>query len=524
MKQEHRRTLPRFFSLVGVPTVATGLLWYLTAHQITLLTGCLAFMLGFIPWFAFLRWREGGRAGFPLVVVVCFSYWIYFAVSLFVGEWKIPRFYERDTEISREIIFQSMLLVTLGVAAMWSGAMLGLGRRLVPRRAPTLIVTPASLNYVRLLFALTTLLGMSDGAPYAFGVSARQIVVTLLTFVPAIGLAILFRLHLRGQSTSIDRLLIVAYVSLSVLKGLSSGWLGACATLAVVCVAIYISENKRVPRAALIGLIVYILFFQPGKAAFREQYWYGTADSIGSAEPQREASRVERVQAWFDASVDAWSDALSDTSGGRAGRLIALSQSRMSLLPQTANVVELTPAVVPYQYGATYSYLLAALIPRALWPDKPSMNEANQFYQVNYFVTREEDLDGVSIAVGILTEGYINYGWLGTIVVMLLFGVILDYIQQTFLAKTSGLFMWGIGIALIPNFLSPEAQAAALFGDLVQRIVFAILIFLPVVSFRRNPALANMAWPSASDSERGGDRSKDGIGRALSRTRLLGGP
>jgi hypothetical protein len=56
--------------------------------------------------------------------------------------------------------------------------------------------------------------------------------------------------------------------------------------------------------------------------------------------------------------------------------------------------------------------MFITLIPRFIWPDKPSVNDANQYYQVAYGLTTEENLDGVSIAVGVMTEGFINFGWL----------------------------------------------------------------------------------------------------------------
>src|SRR5689334_6339996 len=97
--------------------------------------------------------------------------------------------------------------------------------------------------------------------------------------------------------------------------------------------------------------------------------------------------------------------AFADSSGAGLREAVDASLSRLSLLTQTANVLDMTPSTVPYQNGSLYSYMLVTWIPRALWPEKPSVNEANQFYQVAYGLSSEEDVENVSISVGVATEG-----------------------------------------------------------------------------------------------------------------------
>jgi hypothetical protein len=91
---------------------------------------------------------------------------------------------------------------------------------------------------------------------------------------------------------------------------------------------------------------------------------------------------------------------------------------RMYLLSQVAHVLDVTPADVPFQGGQTYAFVAVTLVPRFLWPDKPSVNDANRFYQRAYGLTAERQLAGVSIAVGVLGEAFINFGWPGVIVMM----------------------------------------------------------------------------------------------------------
>ena len=137
-----------------------------------------------------------------------------------------------------------------------------------------------------------------------------------------------------------------------------------------------------------------------------------------------------------------------------------------------------------FQYGKTYSYLAITLIPRFIWPDKPSVNDANRFYQVAYGITTSEDLDSVSIAVGFLVESFINFGWFGDAFVMFLIGMILGLFERVLLAGGAGMLFNGIGMSMVFLLTAAELQAAQYIGGLIQPMVLALVIFAPVVRFR----------------------------------------
>jgi hypothetical protein len=161
---------------------------------------------------------------------------------------------------------------------------------------------------------------------------------------------------------------------------------------------------------------------------------------------------------------------------------------RVSLLEQTANVMELTPTVVPFQYGHLYSYLGVTFIPRFAWPDKPSMNEANRWYQVSYGLTETEELSHVSMAIGTLTESYISFGWWGPLMIMFLVGMLLDWFRYSFLSINSGILLNAIGVALLPNFLAIESQMAQYISGLVQAIALTMVVLMPVMKRERRQA------------------------------------
>ena len=82
-------------------------------------------------------------------------------------------------------------------------------------------------------------------------------------------------------------------------------------------------------------------------------------------------------------------------------------------------VVMLTPAVVPYEGLERFLALPASLIPRAFWPDKPTLSRGVWFSST--FRGLEEDTTSYS-AMTIFSEGYLFYGWTGTVLAMLIAG------------------------------------------------------------------------------------------------------
>ena len=190
------------------------------------------------------------------------------------------------------------------------------------------------------------------------------------------------------------------------------------------------------------------------------------------------------------------------TKRGQRGKLLGDDAlARVSLLQQTANVMELTPSRVPYQYGSLYSYIAVTFIPRFLWPDKPSVNDANRWYQVSYGLTSPGGLSIVSIAVGTLAESYINFGWLGPVLIMLPLGIFLGSFQRFFLRAESGLLFSSVGAVLVPTLLSVESQMAQYVAGLAQQIFVVLLVLLPTLKYRAQKKVTPaVAWSSHTNS------------------------
>ncbi|PYQ37182.1 MAG: hypothetical protein DMG99_21340 [Acidobacteria bacterium] len=255
---------------------------------------------------------------------------------------------------------------------------------------------------------------------------------------------------------------------------MSSGWLGSAVNLGLVFIVVYIYEKRRFPMAACLAVVPVLLFFQPAKTMFRERYWAR----------QSSDTSTERVSYWVENSWRLWNNAITSRDNEQLRELSNSTLSRFDLLRQTAHVIEFTPSRVPYQYGNLYSYMLVTFIPRYFWPDKPSVNDANRWYQVHYGLTDPQNLSVVSIAVGSVAESYISFGWLGPLLVILPLGIFLGTFERIFLHADSGVLFSCVGAVLFPQLLAIESQMAQYVAGLAQQIALILLVLIPTLEAR----------------------------------------
>ena len=472
-----RQAFPAVILATGVSLVVTTLLWLTRTNQVTITQFFLVLALVYFPCQAYVNWRTGGRNELPVFALIGAMYFLYYAVALFWGDLTVISDYGPNYQLPAEAITHALLMAAGGICCLWLGMRCGIGGRHVPRVANLISLRPSRLNYVRVVLAVGALLGFSDLSTYTLGPGGRQAMIILISMIPLFAFAILFRRYLRREATPLDKVLIAGFLLLRFLSGMSSGWLGVFTSILVICASLYVAERKRVPGVAMLVVIAFTLFFQVGKDDFRRAYW------IEERVPP--AGRIERLTFWIDTSLEKWNDAIANPGAESLKQTMGPTVNRLSLLAQTANVVDKTPTVVPYQYGRLYSYMVITFIPRFIWPDKPSVNDANQYYQLAYSLTREESLSGVSIAVGVLTEGYMNFGWVGAMGIMFLVGIFFDFYQRLFLSRGSGILLTSLGIIILPQLLAIESQMAQYLGGIVQQVFFALLVMAPALSFRR---------------------------------------
>lgn len=454
-----------------ISSAATVLLLSTSRHAGTQLQAAMAFALIAIPCFAYAEWRQTRRTQIPLFAVLAAAHALFYCLSLF---WTGVL-----DEAPEKTATAILAMALLGVCGLFVGMRIDVVRRV---GLPDVPKDRREWGLIRAIAACEVLVPL---LPVGSGGEFRQELTILLNFVPLVAFLLLWDATLRGKGTALDKVLIVGFLTANVTGGLASGWLGSCVGTFVLASIAFVRVRRRIPVIPLTGIVLAMLFLQGGKSAFRERYWYGSGD----------AGAIEKAEFWIEKSTERLTALTGqpgvETFGESFGTPLL---TRSSLVSEAATIYEQTPAIVPYQNGATYGYLLITLLPRFLWSCKPSVNDSNRFYQISYGVTQQDDLDHVAIGAGLIPEAYMNFGWAGIPLAMCLAGVVLGIFERIFLGRHSGAFASAVGLAYVLQLLALNGQAAAYFGGMIQILGLTILIFLPGLRFQKRPFPVRLHW------------------------------
>jgi len=474
----------------GAPLMITFILWATSLYDTTVPQIVAAFILSWIPWAGYQKWLQGPKDRIPFFVLISVMYWIAYALPLFWTKHEI-NLVTGGHQLSEDSITQSLYLVVFGVAALGIG-MTTAGRwRFMESFRLDIHTSPSRWTYLRFLLLATVALRIAVPINILGG-GGRQFLAAIEMIVPSVVFAILLRYYLRGTAVQADKVLLAGYAVIALVVGIASGWLASFVGVAIIATAVYVYERRRLPLVAIMIGIPIVLFLQPGKEKFRQQYW-----RAGASE-----SYVERFNFWMYSSWSAWGQTILNPDEGQKKNLAGETLGRLSLLQQTANVAEATPERIPYQNGRLYSYMFVTFVPRLFWPDKPSVNDSNRWYQVAYRLTSHENLNGVSIAVGYLAESYISFGWFGPPVLMFALGILLGLFDKIFLCPSSGLLLNSIGVSLLPGLLLVDPQLAQYISGLGQQIAVASLAFAPMFDLHRSRSRRTRALAVVDPSEK----------------------
>jgi hypothetical protein len=437
----------------------------LSSGAVTLGQMALASLLLGVTIRAYLSWAGTRDTKIPVWPLLCGAHFIYYGLAIFSASRVSPSRYDHEANLLDSTLTKAMLVGIVGLLSI------AIGRKLAGRpfargnsRLNLLSLRPYTPARIHALL-LTGLIANVFGIPF-FGTALWNVSVVFLSTIPLAAFLWVILASATKGIDSVDRVLASAFFITRLLYGARFGAsLGTVIAPTLLMGLAAVSANRRLPWRTIAAVAVLVLFLQPSKGIVRDKLTRG--DLRGNA--------AGIMLTWVETAASGWADVL-------AGRVPLESQlsattSRTSLLTMTGLILEKTPNFVPFQNGVGYTQLLQNLVPRLLWPDKPTVSTANQFFQVEYGLTAPEDLASVSMACGFEAEGYMNFGWLGTIVVGLLIGVVFRYYENTLFSLDSSVSATAVGLALLLGFLSLESQLVQYLGGVVQVFVAACVVF-----------------------------------------------
>lgn len=398
------RTSRRLYQtgLTGLVAAVAGLVYKSDlVDPILLSLGAIIMIIGAWP---ALTWARRGDLHFPVFEIFMLTSIPFYAVPILAGHPTMLQFSAGATWNAAV----SMLLFQLCAVAAFSGTRVrpghsrSMGVSLLPATALRYASTGIFLNTVYLYVR-----GFTDLVPNELATVLRAIFFGIGTVALFVEMRRWGAGQLRGSEQAIISLnllvqLIFLFRDLYLIVGIS---------LLLLALIGYISTSRRIPIAVLVVVLPIVAVLHNGKTVMRTLYWEGRAPAPTLTE------LPIFFENWF---LQGLADPTEEeaSSNSLAGRLF----ERASLFQMLCLVTERTPENEPYLAGESYKYVFAQLVPRILWPGKPSSLESNILLAVHYGLVSRDSPASVSIAFGMIAESYANFGLIGCAVLGLLLG------------------------------------------------------------------------------------------------------
>jgi hypothetical protein len=226
--------------------------------------------------------------------------------------------------------------------------------------------------------------------------------------------------------------------------------------------------NLGLKITGLVFFGIFAIFIQSIKSGLREQTWFGNKQ-VSFELIQNINSNNERVGGILNIK-------------NLGPQLIRINQGWV-----LASTMDNVPKFVNYTYGLlTIEYLYSALVPRIFDPDKLNAGSQEVF---NRYSGHYIDV-GTSIALGLFTDAYIEFGQFGAIIYVFIFGLMYGYIlnQFNFNSKKFPILILFATLAFIYP-MRPDSETQTALGHLFKTIMLLWFIFRFFNKFFRTPII-----------------------------------
>jgi hypothetical protein len=400
------------------------------------LLGVAIVWLGVAPSIAYLLTRR--RPPMPFMALTGLYY---------IAAFGLPVFQDLAGENVRftEISTHAALLVVGGLSFFYCGyylAMQFLVRRIRPFSLPP--QDPGKLRIALWLLMALHLTGV-------FFASLRAI-PSVPHFAEAAGFVasgMLFWKYLSGELSRAEKPLLLAGIGLQFTARLASGFMAQVLELGIFLILVYWVQRRKVPWKSIAVMVTGFVLFNSVKVEYRRAAWFG-AYSDASA-PRKAAMFVQ----------------LSYEKLQRQGEYVGAAYdsvvNRASQIGFLTYVIQETPDVVPYWNGETYSFLPYMLIPRIIWPDKPTQTLGFEFS--HRYGTRDESDTSSSFNLPWIVELYANFGDAGALVGLGLIGVLFAALEAKFNNAAMAPVELIIGMTILHDLINHESNFSMTCGN-----------------------------------------------------------
>lgn len=432
----------------------------------------LAILLLEICLYPTVRYFARKEKGLPTMPIFCMAFALQFAIPIFTRDASIELAQAETRFLEDSDVTAALVLAIIGILALQIGYYLF-------QRSPLKNAVPVAQLHLNKSKAVICCLLLGIVLPLLFNLRAiipeeyqlpLSAILTLLQNQVYVVIGVLGWLVYGRKASKWYTVWLYGLIAISALHGISTGVLEEALVPIGVLFVVRWLFTRRISVTVAAAVIGLTLFLSPVKAEYRQQLRLDQSSGI-------EVSSLSRASVWIKQAAAYWAETFAGTRNLQEAT--AGATSRTDFIHQVAYIHSMTPSEIPYQFGRTYSYFAVALIPRALWPGKPQAGSANGFFAISYGLLTEEGAKTTTFGMSLLGEAFINFGWVGVILVMLVQGLAIAILERIFGSEKSGAGGQAVFIAFFVFFLNGIGSSAEiLFGNIVQNLLFGYLLLL----------------------------------------------
>jgi hypothetical protein len=409
----------------------------------------------------FWLWRIGIDPNPPFIVLISLLYFYTYGLGVFLlrsfaGNPYQPDVSARWIETALRLALAGMILMLAGYYAFpWIPLRSALPRFRM-RWSDARAVRLAAL--VMAVFGLVLSVGRIPGMPKSLAQVAGYAQDSF-----TVGICILIGLWWLGRLSGLSAwLLFLVLVPLRLGMGLVGGATGGSIVIAMTLVLMYCALSHRIPWILVFAGTAALFIIRPLELPYRSATWSPQGE-LYNASDLRKTEYMYNLMYRTIIGGEVPPDALIQAAG-----------ARLSVFPMLADVMSLTPSIVPYWAGETYYPLLFKFIPRMIWPDKPEEVTGRTFGQ-RYGYTNLTN-PGTSINFAQLVEEYANFGVGGVVIGMFLIGMIYRGLLSMFVHPEMGLGALVAGVFIVSSLFDLETGTTMVFGGIPWTLVYLYIV------------------------------------------------
>jgi hypothetical protein len=282
-----------------------------------------------------------------------------------------------------------------------------------------------------------------------------------------VGICTLVALHLTGKLDWITAAFLWGFlIPVRIAIGLGTGSAASGLIVGIAVAMMFASVRRSIPWKMMALGTVALFILRPAEAPYRIATWGGRLS---------DASMIEKAQVFGEIVYRI-------TLGGAVPpqALIDMASMRLAQFTVFGEVIADTPAMVPFWEGESFYPILFKPIPRFIMPDKPEEVSGGWFGHRYGLITPENTTTSINLPQ--IVELYGNFGLIGVIVGMFLFGLIYRLLLEMYVHPGMGLGALIGGVYVSSKLIDIGSATSLTFGAIPWTILFIALIHLLMVA------------------------------------------